>query len=792
MVTPKTIGMIAGYVKDEVNRGAFLEDLDIIFDLIPHPVVIRNTNEVVIRANRAARDWFGFDPCGLSRSTLDEAVDVRDLNGLPVLPEERPRRCALNGEAVVSRQMLCIFSNGSTKVVSASSAPLVKAGSVWGEVTVWEDITELDETRKALAKENEFVSTILATSGSLILVLSHDGRVTRMNRACEDMIGWKWEDVRGSYYWDLIVSEDERAGERKTFQRIIEGGTKNYEGRVIRRDGEQRWITWSATVSTQPDTGAVRYVFMLGIDITEIKHAQSTVEIEKHFSRQIVESCPAFFVLLTLDGDIIHMNRTALRTLGYSLEEVKGKSYASVIGCDSEGGDNGGRPQTEPGEGPTGSALQRVVSKSGRKMVIEWQHQETLREGRFNFLFSFGTDATERTRVMELFKKLFHNLPIGAFVTVDGSLVMANQHLERLTGYPESELKERHLGYQIYREDLEAAQRNAQQMLQGKTSTPYEYRLQTRDGDIRWVMETVTPIDYSGKRAMLGTCMDITDRKMLESQLLQAQKLESIGQLAAGIAHEINTPAQYVGDNLHFLKDACADMRSVLDEYRAVIDAVEKEPAYKDRIDRIRLLEKNLDVEYLCEEMPNAIDQSVDGVDRIAKIVGAMKEFSHPGTKEKKMVDVNRAIETTVTVSRNEWKYVADVEYSLDPSLPLISCLPAELNQVLLNIIVNAAQAIGDNGKGKGKGIIRVATGQPEPGWCEVKISDDGPGIPEPIRSRIFDPFFTTKEVGKGTGQGLAIARSVVVDKHNGSISVESETGKGATFTIRIPVGQGA
>lgn len=303
-------------------------------------------------------------------------------------------------------------------------------------------------------------------------------------------------------------------------------------------------------------------------------------------------------------------------------------------------------------------------------------------------------------------------------------------------------------------------------------------------------METVTSIDYSGKRGMIGTCMDITGRKVLETQLLQAQKLESIGQLAAGIAHEINTPTQYIGDNLRFLKDAFADIAAVMGEYRTSVAAVERGPILPDLITHLRDMEAKLDVEYLSDEMPRAIEQSLEGVERVANIVGAMKEFSHPGVKEKQMVDINRALKTTVTISKNEWKYVADVDLDLDPTLPLVRCMAAEFNQVFLNIIVNAAQAIGDSRKRTEKGRIRITTAQPEPGWCEVRISDNGPGIPEKMRSRVFDPFFTTKEVEEGTGQGLAIARSVVVDKHGGTLELESVLGEGTTFIIRIPEGK--
>jgi signal transduction histidine kinase len=198
---------------------------------------------------------------------------------------------------------------------------------------------------------------------------------------------------------------------------------------------------------------------------------------------------------------------------------------------------------------------------------------------------------------------------------------------------------------------------------------------------------------------------------------------------------------------------------------------------------------KSVDTGYLLEEIPKAIDQTLEGVTRVAAIVGAMKEFSHPDAKEKVPLDLNRAISSTITVSRNEWKYVADLETDFDPSLPLVYCLPGEFNQVILNLIVNAAHAIADVVKmGDPKmGKIKVQT-RNCPEWAEIRIQDTGTGIPEKAQTRIFDPFFTTKEIGKGTGQGLAIARSVIVNKHGGSIHFETAIGKGTTFIIRLPL----
>jgi signal transduction histidine kinase len=285
-----------------------------------------------------------------------------------------------------------------------------------------------------------------------------------------------------------------------------------------------------------------------------------------------------------------------------------------------------------------------------------------------------------------------------------------------------------------------------------------------------------------------GMTEDITERKLLQSQLLHTQKLESIGQLAAGIAHEINTPTQYVGDNVRFLKGAFQDLKNLLANYERMLAAAQSNTLSCEAVQETTAAVERADAGYLLEEIPKAIEQTIEGVTRVSTLVSAMKEFSHPGTKEKTPVDLNHAIENTLAVAGNEWKYVATVETEFDPSLPLVSCLPGELNQVILNLIVNAAHAIADvvEKGGSEKGKIRVQT-RNCPEWIEIRVQDTGTGIPEKVRGRIFDPFFTTKEIGKGTGQGLSIARSVVVDKHGGSIHFETEEGKGTTFIVRLP-----
>lgn len=280
------------------------------------------------------------------------------------------------------------------------------------------------------------------------------------------------------------------------------------------------------------------------------------------------------------------------------------------------------------------------------------------------------------------------------------------------------------------------------------------------------------------------------ERKLIEVQLRNLQKMESIGHLAAGIAHEINTPTQYVGDNTRFFKESFESIQQVLLDFKELLAAAEKNTITPALLQSVEKSIEDADLDYRLEQIPLAINETLEGVDRVTKIVRSMKEFSHPGGKEKSMADLNSAIESTISVARNEWKYLADLKLDLDQNLPRVLCFLGEFNQVILNLIINAAHAINDVVKDTGtKGMIMVSTKQAG-NDVEVRVGDTGAGIPEAIRSHIFEPFFTTKEVGKGTGQGLSVAYSSIVQQHGGTITFESEVGKGTTFIIRLPIGQ--
>jgi len=295
-------------------------------------------------------------------------------------------------------------------------------------------------------------------------------------------------------------------------------------------------------------------------------------------------------------------------------------------------------------------------------------------------------------------------------------------------------------------------------------------------GTNRVIVTSKVPLhDEQGRvTGLVGTGYDITERKAAEERMASSDRLESIGRLAAGVAHEINTPIQYLNDSVSFIREGVQELLSYIDKLHA---AMPQKP------------EGNDDIDYMREELPPAMTRVADGLARIAEIVRSMKHFSHADQREMSPVDLNASIASTLVIARSEYKDVADLETDYG-DIPQVLCHGGQINQVVLNLVVNSAHAIADLvRKNGGRGRIRIQT-RVEDGNVLIAIEDSGGGIPEGIRARIFDPFFTTKEVGRGTGQGLSIARNVIVKGHGGELDFVTEIGKGTTFYVRLPIGK--
>jgi PAS domain S-box-containing protein len=390
------------------------------------------------------------------------------------------------------------------------------------------------------------------------------------------------------------------------------------------------------------------------------------------------------------------------------------------------------------------------------------------------------------------YRGVFDDTLVGMFkLGPEGHLLDGNPVMANLLGYTDPEELRALIIEPLWTRAVSLERRNelmAAVRAAGHVRS-FELEVSRKDGSTTWISANLRADSLHGALiGFTGSFEDITERRRLREQSLQAQKLQSVGQLAAGIAHEINTPVQYIGDNVRFLADSFAELMALNVGYARLLAAAERTEVTPPILEEMAQMVAKVDVAYLLTEIPRALEQTLEGVSRVSAMVGAMQEFSHPGTGEKVPLNLNRAIENAVAVARNEWKYAVDMKMELDCTLPLVSCLPGDFNQVLLNVIVNAAQAIEDVAArgGTEKGLITIRT-RSIAGWAEVRVSDTGGGIPETIRTRIFDPFFTTREIGKGSGQGLAIARSIVVDKHQGTIEFETKVGHGTSFIICLP-----
>lgn len=407
--------------------------------------------------------------------------------------------------------------------------------------------------------------------------------------------------------------------------------------------------------------------------------------------------------------------------------------------------------------------LERVLAEANRELAITQEQA-----------------AAVHTYLMDL-----NNVIPGAMISVsaDGLITRTTRGVHELLGYGEFELT----GESLSRVWRDAAPVIARCERAGAGVVRAEAEWIAQDGEaVAVLLSAAAHHDPDGRLlSLVMVGLDLRERRRLELELRHAQKLEALGQLSAGVAHEINTPMQYIGDNLCYIRDCFADLLPLMQLAAAAADELRRQEATA-LAERLAAAAEQADLDYAREHLPRAVERALDGVARVSRIVEAMKAFSHPQS-EMSPTDLNRCLADTLTVARNEYKYVAEVETELG-ELPPVICNGSDLNQVFLNLIVNAAHAIESrHGEGGMRGRIRVQT-RCEHDRVRISIGDNGTGIPPEIQRRVFDPFFTTKEAGKGTGQGLAISRSIVVDRHGGSLSFDTEPGRGTTFHVCVPV----
>jgi two-component system, NtrC family, sensor kinase len=608
-------------------------------------------------------------------------------------------------------------------------------------------------------------------AGVGLALVGHDRRWLHANRALERLLG----PVAPGEPCPLV---DEAPCEAAEYERELAGP-----------DGEPLWLL--VTVAATP-----AHLVVTAHDITARKAAEEDLRRREAELRMIFDDASVGLGLTDRDGRFLHTNRAHAAIYGYEPGAVIGRHFtghlpehirATMIE----------RYHADVAAGVTSTQrevpIRRADGSPGWALVdVGFVRDDA---GALRYTVAQVQDVTDRksaARALEestaRYRALVEHLPMAIFSwgldPSEGATYVSPQ-IEAMLGYSVDDWYSRQGLFEdiLHPDDRDAVLEQLYTSLANGDDLRCEYRMAAADG--RWVtirMEAVAMTDDQGWPLYLqGYLQDVSEHRRLEQQLRIAQKLESVGQLAAGIAHEINTPIQFVGDSVRFVEEACADLMALID----ALEAAEGGPAPELRA-RVEEAREIADLDYLRERLPAAFERTGDGIRRVSEIVRAMRDFAHPDAGERALIDVNAAVRDTLVVASSQYKLVADAQTELGDVPPVLAS-GSEIKQVLINLVVNAAHAIADAGAEQ-RGTIRVRTWR-DGDEVAIAVSDTGCGIPAEDRERVFDPFFTTKEVGRGTGQGLAISRAIVHERHGGSIAVDSEVGRGTTIEVRLPIG---
>jgi len=753
------------------------------------------------RVSRGRMPWL------MERITAGERVFIRNANHMPPAARKEKLLLAEAGVASLVAVPMSVEERLLGVLVLASDTPQdatrLSGSALLDQVTLlFANAIERRNAGSALRESESLARAILDALPANICVMNKRGQLTMVNRAWAatgpQSTPLGGQDVRlglGDNYLEACRRDEGNpfaAQAREGVLAVLSGRTRSfrmeYPGQLA---GDQRWFVLQATPLARGKTGAVAS----HRDITERMRAVKELRESEERFRIIVETAQEGVLRVDTSVAITYANPRTCAMLGYTAEELVGRPLTDVL---------------DPLDHPLlQQKIKRRLQGHSDQYELRFRHKNGHRiwtmmsaspvrgpDGVVVGSIGMVTDISDRVRAEARlrrnearYRSLVESMHEGLIMTKrTGVVSYVNDRFCAMLGRKRGEFT----GRMIVDFADEASRERLDRLLSVRHAEGAEEIL-WEHGSGRHVYSLVSPstfVDEEGRVAgFFAVVTDTTERKSLESQLLQSQKLEAIGQLAAGIAHEINTPAQYVGNNVQFIKGAFEDISAVLAATRELTESAKTACPGPEELAALERLMAERDIEYLSGEVPGAIAQTLEGVERISTIVRSVKQFAHPGAAVMAPADLNESMKSTATVSRNEWKYVAELDLDLDAGLPLVVCMIGEINQVVLNLIINAAHAIADAKKidPRREGRVTLST-KLAPPWAEIRVADTGTGIPESVQARIFDPFFTTKEVGRGTGQGLTISRSIVMDKHKGQLFFETREGEGTTFVVRLPL----
>ncbi|MFC7276590.1 PAS domain-containing protein [Paractinoplanes rhizophilus] len=659
----------------------------------------------------------------------------------------------------------------------------------------------LIERTERIRNAEQLLRAVIDSIDAGLCILDGDGRIVDTNQVWGTMLDRVHGDRGASSFFELAEGAADGLGElTRAAETDVRHVLENQSSRLtathqVMTAGGPRW--WRMRVDPVRGHGAARAVLTLTDETTAVRTQEELRQATREASQLAVVArlMEDSVVIADADGRIEWVNDAFTRLSGYTRTEATGRLRAELLGADT-------LPDFDLSAVPVGGSMLlpefESRTKDGRSCWMRVVLYRTIDDQGVVRLMAVERDITKRynaeqaqqaakNRAEALAGELSVEKAVltGVISTVphliywkdrDGRYVGHNTAFLATRGLPAgSDLTGRTENEIAVPDDLAGLLTDLEARVRdtGEPVVDHHATVTGPDHTVRTVLMSVLPQPAGDGRVggVIGIGADVTRISALERQLNQANRLEAIGQLAAGIAHEINTPIQFVSDNTRFVEQSFTQLLSVVTQLR--------EP--------IADLDPDLDLDFLVGEVPTALAESLEGLSRVSQIVRAMKDFSHPG-HGRGDVDINRAVESTTQVARNEWKYHAELTLDLGSDVGLVPCYEGELKQVILNLIVNAAHSIEaatpQRGGGLGHITVRTARTSDE---VRIVVADDGIGMDQPTQQRIFDPFFTTKEVGKGTGQGLSMAYATIVQKHGGAIHVESRPGAGATFTLSIP-----
>jgi PAS domain S-box-containing protein len=616
---------------------------------------------------------------------------------------------------------------------------------------IFRDITKRKQAEEALRENEEKLHLMFESAGEGIVVIDLDNKILDVNQAMVRMHGYdSREELIGRNALDLCAEEDRARASSNTRRRLEKGLRGAIEYTLLRKDGSK--FPAEVNMATIRDAHGIPIGFIgIFVDITKRKQAEEALQESQEALRQMFESVSDGISVINLNGVITEVNQRTVEMHGFSSrDELLGRSAFDLVApCDHERIATNMRKALK--EGTIKDVEYTLLKANGSEFPGELS-TSVLKDASGNQVghITIARDITKRKQAEELFKTLANSSPVGIYIVQDGKFQLANPQFQKLTGYTEDELVGTDSLALVLAQDRHMVREKAVKMLKGEHSFPYQFRVVNKTGETRWVMETVTSIQYRGRQATLGNYIDVTERKQaeeerreLEQKAYLASRLASVGEMASGIAHEINNPLTAVIGFAQLLMDA-----NLPDEVKEDIGVIYEE------------------------------------AQRAAGVAKNLLTFARKHPPVKQLTNINSIIDGVLKLRTYEQKVNnIKVNTRFTPKLPEVMADYSQLEQVFINIIINAETAMLEANKG---GTLSITT-QRVNDTIRALFTDDGPGITKENLEHVFDPFFTTKEVGKGTGLGLSVCHGIVVE-HGGRIYARSKSGKGATFVVELPI----